>query len=156
MRDDISPDPRVLGIIAAYGADPLSWPDDERAFVEKALAHYPDLYTAALAEARELDAALNLEVVPEPSIALFENALRAAPKPKTRQTNRRSWLGRTLFPNGTRWPAGAAFASLAMGVVSGYAYASTGTATYSEAEQVYIEAFGYDTYESWLAEETLQ
>lgn len=156
MNEARSPDPRVLDLIAAYGADPQAWPEDERAFAEAAIAEQPDLYDIALADAGLLDDALRLETAPEPSIALIEDVLRAAPKPASALRKPRTWGLQALFPNGVRWPAGAALASLSMGIVGGYAYAATAPQTYTEAEAVYFEAFGYDTYETWLTQEPLQ
>ena len=156
MTDHHAPDQRVLEVIEAYGADPQVWPDEDRAQVEAAIAQAPDLYEAALNEARLLDEVLSLETVPEPPISLFEDVLRAAPRGASTQSTSRVWWLRALFPDGVRWPAGAAFASLAMGVGGGFSYAATGPEPYTETEQVYLEAFGYDTYDTWLAEETLQ
>ncbi|MDJ0920531.1 MAG: hypothetical protein QNI84_05345 [Henriciella sp.] len=155
MTSQHAPDQRVLDLIEACGADPLMWPEGEREAAQAAIAQAPDLYASALEDARALDAALKHETAPEPAVALFENILRAAPKPVVAEPSQ-PWLVRTLFPNGARWPAGAALASLAMGVVGGYAYAATAPASYSDTEQVYLEAFGFETYETWLSQEGSQ
>lgn len=55
MTADFTPDriDRALAVIAACGADPARWPDDERAGLLE-LADHP-IIAAALAEARRLD-----------------------------------------------------------------------------------------------------
>ena len=55
-----------------------------------------------------------------------------------------------LFPQGVRWPAGAALASLLMGLVGGYAYASTGIG-YDQADSAYYAAFGIDSAIDWVS-----
>ena len=70
---------RVLELIEAYGAEPGAWPDDERAAASMLIAESPDLFASALADSRALDALLLNEAVPEPSAALSEAILAAAP-----------------------------------------------------------------------------
>jgi len=110
----------------------------------------PDVFAPALAQARALDAALQDEPVITPAADLatriLANAPTRAPATKT------GWLGGLkdrLLPQTTRWPAGATLASLAIGLVGGYAYASA----YDQADQAYYTAFGYDAGVSWLGEE---
>jgi len=59
-------------------------------------------------------------------------------------------LSAILFPQGVRWPAGAALASLVMGLVGGYAYASTGIG-YDQADSAYYAAFGFDNGAEWVS-----
>lgn len=143
---------RVLEIIAAYGAQPFAWPEDERDAAEALIEAEPARFADAIAAARMLDEALASEQILDPSPMLAEKILSAAP---IKAQTRAGWLAdvrRALFPQGVRWPAGAALASLAMGLVGGYAYASTG-AVYDEADQALYTAFGYDAETSWTVED---
>lgn len=142
---------RVFELIHAFGAEPGGWPEDEREAAMALLAAEPDTFAAALEDARALDALLLNESLPEPSLALTDAILAAAPQAKAPQ--RKSATGglwSMLFPQGARWPAGAALASLMMGLVGGYAYASTG-AGYDQVEDAYYAAFGYDATEAWMS-----
>ncbi len=140
---------RVLDLIEAFGAETASWPEDIRPAAEALIAARPDLFQSALDEARALDALLMEEIVPEPSPRLAEAILAAAPNAAPAQNNPLRALARLVFPQGARWPAGAALASLMMGLVGGYAYASTG-AGYDQADSAYYTAFGFDSGEAWL------
>ncbi|MEM7460197.1 MAG: hypothetical protein AAF331_12080 [Pseudomonadota bacterium] len=143
---------RVLELIAAYGAEPGAWPDEERTAATQLLAASPDLFVAPLEEARALDALLQTELVPEPGAQLSEAILAAGPSAKAASRGVFGGLTAMIFPQGTRWPAGAALASLMMGLVGGYAYASTG-AGYDQADLAYYAAFGVDSDEEWLVSE---
>ncbi|MEL7033890.1 MAG: hypothetical protein AAGL97_15525 [Pseudomonadota bacterium] len=143
---------RVLELIAAYGAEPGAWPKDERAAATQLLETAPDLFAAALDEARALDALLQTERVPEPSLQLGETILAVAPTAKRVRKGAFNGLTALIFPQGVRWPAGAALASLMMGLVGGYAYAATG-AGYDQADLAYYAAFGVDVGEDWLGVE---
>lgn len=141
---------RVLELIDAYGAEPGAWPEDERAAATALIAAQPDTFAAALHAARALDASLAAETLPLPSLALSEAILAQAPAGRPAQN---SWLGqvtRLIFPQGARWPAGAALASLVMGLVGGYAYAATGPG-YDQADAAFYTAFGFDTNEDWMS-----
>lgn len=143
---------RVLDIIAAYGAQPFGWPEDERDAAEALIEAEPTRFADALAEAQMLDEALATQSIVDPSPMLADMILAGAP---TKTQTRTGWfadLRRALFPQRTRWPVGAALASLAMGLVGGYAYASTGT-VYDEADQALYTAFGYDAETSWTVED---
>lgn len=141
---------RLLELIAAYGAEPMGWPEDERDAARALLSADPGAYSQALTEARAVDAVLSLEDVPEPSAALTESILAAAPSVPQSRTGLLSGLAALMFPQGVRWPAGAALASLAMGLVGGYAYASTGIG-YDQADSAYYSAFGFDSGEDWIS-----
>lgn len=143
---------RILELIAAYGAEPGAWPEDERTAASMRIAESPDLFTAALAEARDLDALLQTERVPEPSGALTDAILGAAPEPRAASNSLLGGLSSLIFPQGVRWPAGAALASLMMGLVGGYAYASTGIG-YDQADAAYYAAFGVDDEVDWVVTE---
>ena len=140
---------RVLDLIEAFGAETVAWPEDERPAAEALIAAQPDLFLSALDAARAVDALLMEEIVPEPSPMLADPILAAAPSASPVQNSPLQALVRFIFPQGARWPAGAALASLMMGLVGGYAYASTG-AGYDQADSAYYTAFGFDSGEAWL------
>lgn len=143
-------DARVLELIEAYGAEPMGWPEDERDAARARLAAHPEAFAEALALARALDAALALDPVPEPSAQLTETILAAAPSAPRARAGLFAGLSALLFPQGLRWPAGAALASLVMGLVGGYAYAATGIG-YDQADSVYYAAFGFDNGAEWVS-----
>ena len=138
---------RLLELIAAFGAEPGAWPDDERAAAKALLNASPELFADALDEARGLDAMFARMPVPEPSAALSAVILHSAPQPRSARQGR-NWFADLIFPQGARWPAGAAFASLLMGVFGGYAYASVDI-SYEQADAAYYAAFGGDQSEDW-------
>lgn len=149
--ETISPE-RVLELIEAYGAEPGAWPNEERAGAIALLARQPERFAAALSAARELDQLFLTEPVPEPRPELAAAILASAPAARP---VRQGWIGAlaaNMFPQGARWPAGAALASLVMGVFGGYAYASSGIG-YDQADAAYYAAFGLDTGEDWLVSE---
>ena len=141
---------RVLELIAAYGSEPGAWPEDERASAEALLHAQPDLFATALADARLIEQVLAAEDIPEPTPALADAILAQAPQPRPAQNGLWRALSDLLFPQGVRWPAGAALASLAMGLVGGYAYASTG-AGYDQADSAYFAAFGLGNGADWIS-----
>lgn len=141
---------RLLELIATYGAEPMGWPEDERDEARALLSANPGSYSQALNEARAIDGVLSIEEVPEPSAALTQSILAAAPSAPRSRTGLLAGLAAMLFPQGLRWPAGAALASLAMGLVGGYAYASTGIG-YDQADSAYYAAFGFDSGEDWIS-----
>lgn len=143
---------RILELIAAYGAEPGAWPEDERVAATMRIAESPDLFAAALDEARALDAFLQTESHLEPSSALSDAILSVAPPPQRTSNSVLGGLTSLIFPQGTRWPAGAALASLLMGLVGGYAYASTGIG-YDQADAAYYAAFAIDGEEDWVVME---
>ncbi|MEM7330336.1 MAG: hypothetical protein AAF437_16460 [Pseudomonadota bacterium] len=143
---------RVLELIAAFGAEPGAWPEAERAPAVAWIAESPNLFSAALAEARALDNALSLEHIPEPGPALGDAILAAAPSGAPVSKSLFAGVSAMIFPQGVRWPAGAAFASLMMGLVGGYAYAATGPG-YDQAELAYYAAFGGEIGEDWMVSE---
>lgn len=141
---------RVLELIEAFGAEPGGWPEEERAAASALIEAEPNAFAEALSEARALDAVLLSEAMPEPSGDLAAAILADAP---VAASERKSVLGRlssVVFPRGVRWPAGAALASLVMGLVGGYAYAA-GDVGYDQADEVYYAAFGVDSDASWLS-----
>ena len=150
-NNSISPE-RVLELIEAYGAESSAWPSHERAAAIALMNQQPERFETALVAARALDQLLSTEPLPEPRSDLAAAILATAPAARPVQ---QSWLGvlsAKVFPQGTRWPAGAALASLVMGVFGGYAYASSGIG-YDQADAAYYAAFGLDTGEDWLVSE---
>ena len=110
---------RFETLIDAYGADADLWPDDERDSA-LALLEQSDRAQRLVAEAAELDEILNQAPAVEPSAALRQRVLDAAPD------RRRSWLERldswttSLWPFSPRWqPALALGAAAAFGIVIG-------------------------------------
>jgi len=144
---------RVLDLIEAYGAEPGAWPEAERDPAQTLIDAQPEAFTTVLTDARALDAALARETVPEPASDLAKAILKHAPTAPAKRANGLGWLRDIVFPHGTRWPASAALASLAMGIAGGYAYASTGPLTYDEADAAYYAAFGYDADTDWVTAE---
>ena len=143
---------RVLELIDAYGAEPGAWPEEERAAASLRIAESPDVFASALADARALDQLLLSEIIPEPSAALSDAILAEAPTVNAEQKRTAFRLSSLLFPQGARWPAGAALASLLMGLVGGYSYASTGVG-YDQVDVAYYAAFGIDGGDDWVLAE---
>ncbi|MEL6828389.1 MAG: hypothetical protein AAFN91_19260 [Pseudomonadota bacterium] len=143
---------RVLELIAAYGAEPGAWPEEERAAAMELVATSPDQFELALEDARALDQMLQNEQVPEPGPQLSDAILAAGPAPKSASGGVLGGLSSLIFPQGVRWPAGAALASLMMGLVGGYSYASTGV-SYDETDLAYYAGFDVELEEDWLGVE---
>lgn len=143
---------RALELIEAFGAEPSGWPDAERDAASALIDSEPETFTTALSEARALDQFLLSETVQEPGADLAASILASAPSAAAAPERKSvlDALSSIVFPRGVRWPAGAALASLAMGLVGGYAYASGGVG-YDQADAVYYAAFGVDSDESWLS-----
>lgn len=148
-QTEMTPD-RVLELIAAYGSEPALWPEEECAAAQSLLTATPDLFADALEEARRIEQLLAAEDVPEPSPGLAEAILAQAPQAGPARNSLWGALSGLLFPQGVRWPAGAALASLVMGLVGGYAYASTG-AGYDQADSAYYAAFGLGSGADWVS-----
>lgn len=140
---------RVLELIETYGAETGAWPDDERAAAAALLAAEPAQFVEALEIARQLDAVLLNEPLLEPGADLTEAILAQAPRATPAPRNLFSGIGALIFPQGVRWPAGAALASLMMGLVGGYAYAA-GDSGYEDADSAYYAAFGMDGSDTWV------
>lgn len=141
---------RALELIEAYGAEPGGWPEEDRAAVSALIEAEPNVFAEALSEARALDQMLMSEALPNPSDDLAASILARAPVAAPERKSLLSGLSSVVFPKGVRWPAGAALASLVMGLVGGYAYAS-GDVGYDQEDAVYYAAFGVDSDASWLS-----
>lgn len=152
MKQEMMTIDRVLDLIAAYGAHPGGWPEEERAAAEAVLNANPAAFADALRDADLIDAMLMDAPQAEPSAELAALIMADAPRAITPQSvGFLSRLKDMIFPQGTRWPASAALASLTMGVVAGYSYAATDV-TYDEADTAYVSAFGFDDTADWLSE----
>ena len=147
----MTPD-RVHELIAAYGADPQAWPSEARVEGEQWLTRAPDQFATALAAAQLLDQDLARLAVPEPSNDLAAAILAQAPMPRPAAQGLGGRIAAVIFPQGVRWPAGAALASLLMGAFGGYAYAATGIG-YDQADAAYSVAFGWGTENEWVVAE---
>ena len=143
---------RALELIEAFGAEPGGWPEEERAGASALIEAEPDVFADALSEARALDQILMSEFIQEPSGDLTATILARAPVAASERKSLLGGLSSVVFPRGVRWPAGAALASLLMGLVGGYAYAS-GDIGYDQEDAVYYAAFGVDSDASWLSVE---
>ncbi|GAB5457408.1 MAG: hypothetical protein Hens3KO_04380 [Henriciella sp.] len=144
---------RVLELIEIYGAEPGAWPEEERAAAIALTEQDPDQFAEALQLARKLDVALAIETYQEPSQDLAERILASAPKPKRSASSQLLGFFGLFRSKSVRWPAGATLASLAVGIVGGYAYASTGTLTHDDVNNIYLSALGYDAEVAWATEE---
>ena len=153
-RQDMTDD-RLFELIEAYGAEPGAWPEDERAAAERLLAFDPARFSLALKEARALDLAIEQDVMIEPPAGLSERLLANAPTATKQRGGILQSLAGIIMPNGVRWPAGAALASLVMGLFAGYTTAAAAPAdTYqTEAEDVVYSALGYDEFEAYMDDE---
>lgn len=148
MNDD-----RLLLLIEAYGAEPMAWPEDERDAAMAHLAANRATFEPALAEARLLDGAFEAGDVPDVPVGLAARILEAAPQANAAKARRSFSIKSILMPNGARWPAGAALASLAMGLVGGYAAAATSAPDYETPEQTVVyTALGYDGLSGFIDE----
>lgn len=148
MTDTARLEQSLIDQIEAYGADPATWPQVPGADALALLADPGPRLAAAFEEARLLDAALGeIPIVPLPA-GLERAILAAAPGPA------RSSRGAGLF----EWPArlvagaGAAFASLALGLSIGLTSAAPATASLEEPDGAVFAALGLDAYSFDLGE----
>ncbi len=151
MTNEITKE-RVLELIMAYGADSLTWPEEEREAALKLTEAQPDQFSSALAEATRLDAVFAVETTPDPSDELYVRIMEDASKASSR---RGGWFRAWNMPRGMRVPTGAILGSLAIGLASGYAYAaSDASASYDEMDAAYESAWSVDASSSWSFVET--
>ena len=104
---------RFRELLDAYGADPRRWPADERGAAE-AFSASAQAQTS-LAEARQLDAALEAFASPGPSFELRQAVLAAAPRGRSSPFSRVRPFG---LWSGAGWAAAAA-AGVVLGVSLG-------------------------------------
>src|SRR6187402_3552040 len=81
---------RFEALVAAYGATPARWPDDERVAAE-ALAKSDPRAAALLAEADTIDALLFAHRVPAPSRTLHAMVIESAPRRRPALQRARYW-----------------------------------------------------------------
>lgn len=97
-------------LLDAYGARPEAWPDDVREQALALVAASPEARRMQL-EAAAVDQMLGALACPEPSAALRERILEAAPK--ARHGRVADWLGR-WWPYTPAWQPMAALAAAAV------------------------------------------
>lgn len=147
-------DERVLDLIAAYGAEPMGWPEEDRDAAQAHIAARPERFSAALEEAKLLDLAFEQADILDVPVGLSERILADAPQARR---GRAGFAGRfrdMVFPNGVRWPAGATAAALFMGLIAGvYSAPATADDSYTFAsEDLIYGALGYDGLEVYAEE----
>ncbi|WP_084398386.1 hypothetical protein [Henriciella aquimarina] len=148
-------DERLLELIDAYGADPMSWPEAEREAALARLKAYPARFEGALEAARQLDHAFAADTMPDAPSGLAERILADAPaQSPARGAGLGARLKTILFPNGLRWPAGATLAALMMGLMAGVATApaTADDGFQTDEEAVVYSALGYDGLEAYMQE----
>jgi anti-sigma-K factor RskA len=121
MTSDTMTLDRLRAIVDAYGADPARWPAAERTAGEALLAGSAAA-RALVAEAADLDAALDALPALQPTPAMRRAVLAAAPRPPTPSLLARMREGwRDFFGElgGWRLAGGVLAASLVLGIVSG-------------------------------------
>jgi len=141
----MTPD-RLLTLIDAYGADPLSWPEDERASAVALLDAEPERFAAALADARALDVSFAAAPPIDSPPGLASRIIASAPQPsELAQTSLLDRLKSWLLPDGQVWPAAVTAASMLIGVMIGYgAIGADTSAPTSEADQAFYAALDTD------------
>ena len=109
---------RFETLAQAYGGDPGRWPEAERAAAEAFRFASPAEAERVLAEAADLDFALDAWRVSAPSAALRGRVLAAAPSPRPRRRSLGLWL------SGAGFAAAAAVAGVMVGVAASNAAVS--------------------------------
>ncbi|HYF23923.1 MAG TPA: hypothetical protein VD929_11050 [Caulobacteraceae bacterium] len=126
---------RFEAMVAAYGAEPRRWPEEERA-AALAFLNADPVAERLLFEARMTDAALSAAPSQVAGAALRDRVLAAAPQPRP---ERAAWWSKPFLS----WGAGLAAASVA-GVVAGSLYIQAGAADLAADE---VLAAAGETYE---------
>ncbi|MEM6534193.1 MAG: hypothetical protein AAF613_01025 [Pseudomonadota bacterium] len=154
MTDNSMTEARIFELIEAYGSNTDTWPEDERDSAAALIEREPAVFAAALEAADLLDTALLS--IPEPAVpgGLAEAILDQAPRPAPSGGGVLSKLRNALFPKGARVPGGAVLASLAIGTVGGYAYASNDIASETaiasdELDSAYGSVFSSSESAGW-------
>ena len=135
-------DTRLISLIESWGADPASWPAQERAAAEALLAAHPGRFASVLEQARQLDMAL--EALPEvrPSPALTEAIIASAPRRRPKPFGLPRWLSLKA-----PWLPASGLAAAALGLVMGLTGAPAAIAEDdldAEVEALVISALGFD------------
>ncbi|MFN4025342.1 MAG: hypothetical protein ACK4MQ_10945 [Hyphomonas sp.] len=134
-------DTRLIELIEVWGADPASWPAEERASARALLAAHPDRFSDALEAARGLDILLGAlpEVLPSP--ALTAAIIASAPRPANAYGLPR-W-----FSFKAPWFPASGFAAAALGLFMGLTIAPAAIAEDdldAEVEALVMSALGFD------------
>jgi hypothetical protein len=112
---------RLLALIAAYGATPRRWPEDERASAESFIAAHPadeNLLTNERTLDALLDRAESVPVSASLSARILAGFDEVAARPSVRRLIAR--LSQFVWPNAPLWqPSAALAASLIAGVMLG-------------------------------------
>ena len=95
MSDEMDPE-RFEALIAAYGAAPARWPEEERA-AAKAFARRDPHAAKLLADADAIDALLFAHRVAEPSRTLRAMVIESAPRRRTIGRRLRLWWSSIVF-----------------------------------------------------------
>lgn len=133
MTDRMTED-RFEALVAAYGADPMRWPDAERPAAQRLAATDSPRVSAALAEAEALDGMLAQATVPEMSdSALAAMTRRARPTLTQRLRGLIDWQGPI-------WqPAGALTAALVLGIALGISDPDTAATLADISDEAEVE-----------------
>jgi anti-sigma factor RsiW len=95
MSDEMDPE-RFEALIAAYGATPARWPEEERAAAE-AFARRDPRAARLLADADKIDALLFAHRVAEPSRTLRAMVIESAPRHRAIGRRLRLWWSSIVF-----------------------------------------------------------
>jgi hypothetical protein len=111
---------RFEQIVAAYGSRPAAWPQEQRdaalAFMEAS-----EEARALLEQESRLDLMLDAAPSIEPSRALRERILQAAPRPRSSLADRLDRWASGLWPFGRNWQPAAVLATAAvLGIAAGW------------------------------------
>lgn len=136
-------DDRLIELIETWGAEPVCWPEAERAAGVALLQAHPERFAAALAEARALDLMLDALLEPQMPRALTEALIAAAPHPKAaRSGGVQRWFGLK-----TPWAPASGFAAVALGLLMGLTVAPAASADdemTAEVQELVVSALGFD------------
>jgi anti-sigma factor RsiW len=128
---------RFETLVAAYGATPARWPEDERAAAE-AFAQADPRAGALLAEADTIDALLFAHRVAEPSRTLRTMVIEGAPRRRRLAGRARLWwssLGLALAAGGGVLAGSAATAALEPATVNIQLYQHDDVPTYEDVSE---------------------
>lgn len=118
---------RFEQIVAAYGARPAQWPEEERD-AAVAFAETSAQARALLAEESRLDLMLDDAPAIEPSRSLRDRILQAAPRPVVSLAERLDRWASGLWPFGRSWqPAAVLATAAALGIAAGWLVPSSET-----------------------------
>lgn len=134
-------DTRLIELIEVWGADPASWPAEERADARALLAAHPDRFADALDAASRLDTLLGALPEVTPSPALTAVIIASAPRP-AKPFGLPRW-----FSFKAPWFPASGFAAAALGLIMGLTVAPAAIAEDdldAEVEALVLSALGFD------------